>query len=335
MKSPRTRSEYLARFAALWRRSADSRKFDSPDLLDPVEFAGDLVAEFALLRPASRRFYRSACIYGMAQRAANGGGQSSRWAEAIQMLKGAVVAPAARLAAATSSSKLKLLTATDFEAIQRQITLRDLSHGESLAAFLVAGIVTGLRPIEWAHARLVRREGCVALVVRNAKYRPGERAHGRFRRLLWNADDAVEITAIERYLAIVTERLRGAPMAERRDLLETFNRALGATLRLVCISLWPRRRRRYALYSARHTAAARLKASGMSLAEVAAALGHLSDETAIANYAQPPRGAGRRLPHFVGPTAHPRDVARVRAVAGPWRDIVEDARERAHAGPRR
>jgi len=251
------------------------------------------------------------------------------------MLKGAVVAPAARLAAATSSSKLKLLIATDFEAIQRQIALRNLNHGESLAAFLVAGVVTGLRPIEWAQARLVRRAGCAVLVVRNAKFRPGERAHGRFRRLLWNADATVEITAIERYLAIVAERFRGAPMAERRDVLETFNRALGATLRLVCISLWPRRRRHYALYSTRHTAAARLKASSMSLAEVAAALGHLSDETSITHYAQPPRGGGRRLPHFVGPTPHPRDVARVRAVAGPWRAIVEEARERAHVGPRR
>ena len=57
-------------------------------------------------------------------------------------------------------------------------------------------------------------------------------------------------------------------------------------------------------------------------------MGHASNATARRDYAQPARG-GRQRPAFALPTAHPRDVLRVRARLKDWQSSLK-----INGGPR-
>jgi hypothetical protein len=254
-------------------------------------------------------------------------GESPDWETAALMIAEAQFDPNLRLPHATSSAKARRIYADQLEAIKRKLSSRDLHYADALALYLDAGLPTGLRPIEWTHARLVTTCSSAVLIVCNAK-NSEQRAHGRFRRLVWKLPDATaEIDAIDRYLAEVRCRLAGVPWGARREMMEDFNRALGDTLRRVQRDIWAERSPQIVLYTTRHEFASQAKAR-LSQQEVAAILGHLSDATATRHYAQPPRG-GRKHPSFILPSAHVRDLLRVQKRLKDWRRSLNN-----HGGPR-
>ena len=329
MRASETEKAYAKRFESLWLRCAESSNVGRAPL-DPLLFVGWLIALFAGLRPKTRRVYRAASLVMLDREALQPHGETG-WFEAAAILREAKLPPPEGLVAATSSNKLKLLSDDEFVALRNALTTSPLTYSLAAEAYLCAGIITGLRPSEWCCVRLVHRRNCVVLVVRNGKFRKGERAHGRYRRLIWNGDARLEVAYISRYIAIVAARCKDIPISQRREVVDTFNLALGDAIRAISITKWPNKNRHVSLYTTRHTAAAIFKREMHDLASVAALMGHLSDETATSEYARPPRRGSRRAPKFVTPQPHPRDVARVRLIAERRRQFLLEKKERRHA----
>ena len=145
-------------------------------------------------------------------------------------------------------------------------------------------MLTGLRPCEWTGSSVVDGQ----LVVKNAKHSNG-RACGEFRRLDLAALAAGEIARIEQLSKRLSEGDYALAYAGCRKRLAWLAKAL-----------WPNRKKRPTLYSARHQFSADAKKSAMSKAELAACMGHQSQETAATHYGR--RAAGRS-PVRVSPCA--------------------------------
>lgn len=157
-----------------------------------------------------------------------------------------------------------------------------------LSRFLRANIEIGLRPGEWALARLRRDR----LTVQNEKTTNG-RSNGPVRRLTVRppAQSLVRRAFEER------DRLlsQGATWAE-------LQRAM--VLRLAAI------RREHGLphitlYSTRHQFAANAKSAGLTQRQVADLMGHASDQTAAAHYGRRVSGRGQIYVQFVAPDRAP------------------------------
>ena len=76
--------------------------------------------------------------------------------------------------------------------------------------------------------------------------------------------------------------------------------------------LWPTRKMKPTLYSGRHQFAANLKAAGYSRAEIAALMGHATDETAGQQYGR--KKAGRKTGGLAKALAS--EVEKVRVIIG-------------------
>ena len=223
----------------------------------------------------------------------------------------------------TSATKLKALPEADRLAITAALARGRSRHAEALADYLLAGVRTGLRPVEWAGTRRLPDDGSGALVLRvpNAKVGP-VRGHGPFRTMTFTGLPAEETAIILRWL----DRVRAE--GDSADALLT---ALGDLLYVTTRRLWPRRRMQVALYSARHAFAATAKLF-YDAAEVAALMGHASDETATRHYGR--YRAGRALPPELQalreklPKPDPDEVGRIRRRLAESRARLAAMRER-------
>lgn len=178
------------------------------------------------------------------------------------------------------AKKLKKLPEADIVAIIDYMSDRKRKNGSHLdnaiVAWLVSGSVTGLRPVEWRDAYL---EGRVLHVV-NAKNTNG-RACGNTRSLdLRNLDS--------KRFSIVIEMLN---IVSKQDDFEKFYKACALHLYRMGKKIWPKRKQLPSLYSARHQFSADSKALELSSIEIAALMGHLSDETASLHYAKKRTGS--------------------------------------------
>ena len=119
-----------------------------------------------------------------------------------------------------SSHALKRIDFLDWIKLTRALAKNRSIYDAPLLAYLDAGRRAGLRPSEWAKARLLhcaKSKRCV-LVVRNRKDTNG-RSHGAFRRLVWNRASAEKDTIpIHRFLEIVAGQLRGVPLKDRAEV---------------------------------------------------------------------------------------------------------------------
>lgn len=200
----------------------------------------------------------------------------------------------------TSSLKNKSLPAKDMDVLNAHLESSGHRMDRLLAAWLRAARVTGLRPGEWAAAEL---RGNV-LMVKNAKVNK-VRGHGELRTLVFSEE--------EKTASIPLDEVRGflknlhALLEEGLTFQEVYKKCR-ERMRIACKKLWPRRKRRPTLYSARHQFVADLKARGMSLETVAALMGHATNETASAHYGRKAKGEGG----VVLPLARREEVERVR-----------------------
>ncbi len=85
-------------------------------------------------------------------------------------------------------------------------------------------------------------------------------------------------------------------------------------LKIVVEKLWPSRTMWPTLYTGRHQFAANLKKAGYSRLEIAALMGHATDETAHSHYGK--KKAGRKTGGLV--QALESEVQRIRVVMGEW-----------------
>lgn len=137
-----------------------------------------------------------------------------------------------------------------------------------LALWLTSAVLTGLRPSEWKDATL---SGTI-LRVKNGKNTNG-RANGDYRHLDLSSVPAENFRALKAFIILLS----------KQDY-ETTYQACRGRLRMVSKQIWPRRKSLPSLYSARHQFRADASANDYSLSEVAALLGHGSNETAMSHY---------------------------------------------------
>jgi hypothetical protein len=260
----RRAKQLLARFSADDRYTGDWRD-------DPMEFCRWFSELRNTLVGASWRQYRAAMVYFMERHGPR---------ECVRYLHALPPAPARPALAGRRirCGKTRRLAPDELRQILDALSPTARRWDRLLGLWLVAGVLTGLRPCEWADACL---EG-YTLFVRNAKATHG-RAPGVNRRL-----DLRAMSDFER------ESVRA--MTEAVGALENFEVAYaGCRLRLARVvrRLWPRRRRRPSLYSARHQFRADLASAGRSAVEQAALMGHISTRTAEWHYGRRCHGSGR------------------------------------------
>jgi hypothetical protein len=323
-RTPDTEESYRMRDRAQRRRAA--RELGVPmGALEPEDYVSHLLSRLVGLRPSSVRQCRAAATFAMREAAERSPAPVAARLEAcVARLAGWRPGDRIRPPPRTSALKIKRLDAAEWDRLLR--SLARLAHvgapalAEGAAAcldFLPAAYATGLRPSEWANARLSRLDGgSLVLLVGNAKATNG-RAHGPRRTLVFADDPHGALATIEPWLSRVRRLVdptegRALGAEARREALARLYKAMRRALRAAWRSLHPRRRHAPTLYTARHMAAARLK-SLMAPEEVAALMGHAVDETCLSNYARPPRG-GRGLPPAPLPRPLPQEVARVRRV---------------------
>jgi integrase len=163
----------------------------------------------------------------------------------------------------------------------------------------LAGLATGLRPKEWLHAQYDPKRN--QLTVRNAKA-TNSRSHGETRILhLENFDEQLQ-QILQYHLQHV------ASYKDNFDAFAKFYDRCRSAIYEANKKLWPRRKTKISLYSARHQFVEDAKKAGVSLEELAAILGHASIETATFHYGR--KAAGK--PGNFKVTANSADLERVK-----------------------
>lgn len=233
--------------------------------------------------------------------------------DAVKALEQLNISSYSSTGTSTSSKKQKSFPDEDLQKVELRINTKR-KWDALLLKWIKAGIITGLRPEEWASAKLVEAvddipvlqwgdiepsEDGTWLIVKNAKD-TNNRANGRYRALELSGLTSNEFLTIKSMLEATQEPW----FRDGRAFKGCRNRLSSITK-----EIWPRRKKRPSLYSGRHQFRANASSDNQSLEQIAALMGHATNETATKHYGYAKWGSGRQP---VQP--HPANVETVRCV---------------------
>lgn len=176
----------------------------------------------------------------------------------------------------TSGKKLKKIPSDKMDRLLEHLNISRNQLDRAIAHWLLAGLATGLRPCEWEEAHLWG----LKLHVQNAKGN-AVRANGEKRIIEFVLPEhEKEIDSIRSFLDDFQA------WKKYDNNFESFYAKCRKRLYYVNNLLWPKATQKISLYSTRHQFAADMKASGLSKNEIAALMGHASDESATIHYAR-------------------------------------------------
>lgn len=175
----------------------------------------------------------------------------------------------------TSQQKSKAISQSDFLCILKELSGKKSNYSDLLANWLFCGVLTGLRPIEWHSAKVIRNENGVFLIIENAK-NSNQRANGDTRTLNLGSLEFEEVQKIEKHASL----LSSMSIDKYQNTYEQCSNLLYRITR----KIFPFRKTFPTLYSARHQFSANAKGSNLNLSEIAALMGHATDETATRHY---------------------------------------------------
>ncbi len=216
----------------------------------------------------------------------------------------------------SSSKKAKHFSLIDEKLIEKYFVERKRNKWTlQTYCFMKATLLTGLRPCEWKSSELLKmrykNKEIYVLTTKNAKDTNG-RAHGDLRHLLLNNLSDAAIKVIKQHLLNIQKHL------EHESTTATFSEyqeACRQTMKRATKDLFAKRKKRPSLYTCRHQFSANLKNAGYSLVEIAALMGHGTDETATVHYGRKSRKKGGGPKSRAGlPEAYPPEMARVKEV---------------------
>lgn len=223
----------------------------------------------------------------------------------------------------TSSHKAKHIKPRELASLCTVLRSKRAKSAHLAADLLVAGCQFGLRPNEWVEAEFIfmdrppdSKEHDSQLVVKNAKATQG-RSFGSHR-TLWFSREAIAPADLKASMRCnLAMKIRA--LKRRRKRRSDQEAAYPDDLRAIEQSLARARkqrgyRRKIVPYSARHQFAANAKAAGLTPIEIAALMGHASDETASAHYGKRRSGRGGRA---LGVEPSEEDVEAVTAMNAP------------------
>jgi integrase len=313
MKTDKTVAEYRIRATQLIKNAGQALGSDRPTM---HEVAAWLVDKQPSLSRATWRQYRSALLCFFDDQASESASTLADKENAIALLKSTPSSRCRRRGVHTSAKKQKKISEADLKKLI--VYFGDnagIPHGVATFFWLVSGIWTGLRPLEWESAQLiVNAAGDHELHVMNAK-NTNKRSHGPGRIVHLSNVEEQELKVIQLHLANV------ASARDKGMEFEQYYRQCRGCLYKANRKLWPRRPKNICLYSARHQFAADAKKSGLSKTAIAALMGHASQETAATHYGR--RTAGRGGFRV---TADQADVARVQELHAKRQDAHHDSR---------
>jgi len=280
-------NDYEDRFEQLWSRYGfEVSRSDWPGFIDW------LLSLRNGLRPASWRQYRAAVVYVLNTRDVDDHENLIIRLKQSQPSSGSSPQDLPRR---TSSHKCKTLLSSDLTVLVDHMLAHRGRWDRLALRWLAYGTLTGLRPVEWEFARVAfgNEEYALVLHVKNAKH-DALRAHGEERHIhLRMAEESQQD-----FLAFLSE----LQSQDFDKAYEGCRLALGRATK----ALWPRRKNRPTLYSARHQFAADAKSVGLQPEEVAALMGHAVTQTHQQHYGK--RRCGRGFLHVEADEA---DVERV------------------------
>ena len=227
---------------------------------------------------------------------------------AADMIRAVAYTPdATQTRARTSARKMKKMPEAMMVKLYTVLETSKNPLDQAVFHWLKAGRATGLRPCEWKHAFLEEHvvEGSrnLVLLVKNAK--KGElRANGESRRLIFRKfpEHYAEETAIRDFMRDINK------FVTARLPFEQLYAMCRKRLMYVCRNVFRHEERYISLYTPRHQFAADMKASGLTKPQVAALMGHASEESAGEHYARRKDGVRRIAP----PEPDASEVAGVR-----------------------
>lgn len=176
----------------------------------------------------------------------------------------------------TSSKKSKNLNIKDLKLLDVELKKSKNKWSNPTRLWIRAGILTGLRPIEWKTAEINDNGDDINLIVINAKNTNG-RSHGEKRTINLNHLPSNEVNIIKEHLRISKE-------FSSNNLWNDYYIGCSNILRYIGKKLWKNRERKPSLYTTRHQFSANSKASGCTPRELAALMGHASELTAQMTY---------------------------------------------------
>lgn len=201
----------------------------------------------------------------------------------------------------TSTLKKKHVTDHEEEVVTKHLLARKTSAwARPCLAFFKAGMIVGLRPSEWASAKLFidgsedTFPAYPVLRVLNGKATNG-RAHGTYRHLMLDTlekEDLLWVRAAITYANPNSPQGLKMPKGKAADF-EEYYEGLRKEFKRTIDRLFPTKTSRITLYSSRHQFSANVKSAKYSLAEIAALMGHGSDDTASAHYGRKRFGRNR------------------------------------------
>ncbi len=220
----------------------------------------------------------------------------------------------------TSARKKKSVTEREEDSITQYLkdTGEESFWSKPTLAIFKAILATGLRPEEWQSAVLITESNerysvdkIPVLVVSNAKATNG-RAHGEFRSLHLNDIDESDMLYIRIALQYTNPRSNKGWMTPggKAKSWHEYYKYIRSHLYRVTSKLFPVATRRVTIYSCRHQFIANLKKAKYAKEEIAAMVGHGTDETATVHYGRAKFGRTRKGL----PTPNAEEVSRVKLV---------------------
>jgi len=290
---------YPKRVRTLIQRCRRALGVGPHDKLGHKQYVGWLINDRLNKSRPTWRMYKAASVYFLEQEIARDGDPEAE--EALELLQSITSEGCVKTTMRTSGAKLKKFPLRDYRRLLDHLDDHPSPWSEDLGRWLSAGMLLGLRPVEWGQAEMILIQGEAALKVRNAK-QTNNRAHGEFRTLLMGGLTDEERALVDRHVAQARAFAHAGEFAK-------FYQGCAATLARVVRQIWPRRPKKLTLYSLRHQFAADAKASGLTTEEIAALMGHAVDTTATQHYGR--KSAGLEM---VRVRPDPIEVARVRQV---------------------
>lgn len=290
-----TKAGYTRRMRSMLARCRREMNLAPFEALDHRRFVGWLISKKPTWSRSGWRQHKAAAIYSLELEAE----KSAVAQEALEALRPIDVEGCVRKSNKTSARKLKRFPMKDYRALDRWLTDHRGRWNQDLRRWLAAGLLTGLRPAEWAGARMIEHGGEPALLVKNAKA-TNQRAHGPSRTVLLGG-----LTDEER--SLITRHVEAAREWAMADSFPSFYHGCAAVLSRACQQMWPKREQYPTLYSTRHQFSADAKASGLLPEELAALMGHAVDTTAGKHYGRKAAGV-----EMLRVRPDPAEVARVR-----------------------
>lgn len=315
-RTQETERQYLHKASELMKRCRLDLEIDDIHPLDYRQFVGWLVCLKQDWKANTWKQYKAAVSYILEKEMETIGKEDKRYhiaKEAYRFLKTQNQYGTQKTSEYTSAKKMKKCAMDDFVKImavlendtvvmkQHRINVR-LNNSRwrgALIHWMYAGILTGLRPIEWATSEIIETDESVKLIVKNGKNTNG-RTHGDTR--------TIDITLLsDSEKEHIREMVKIANEQNNANTYEAFKVGCSNLLSTTYKKIFPTRKEKISLYSLRHQFSANAKMSGFTREEIAALMGHAVDDTATVHYAK------KRSGHSVCMVmADPEEVKRIR-----------------------